>query len=450
MNEEIVEMKEKLVRKLSKEGELDEFEVLVFSRNNKLTRYANNTIHQQINQKVQTAKIRAIKGKKLINVSVTGTEKDIDNAIRKIGSNINASTDLPYLQGFIEKQKYKKIGKFGKSLTAEQRADLVEEIISVSKDYSTKTKMFGTIEALDYDFTIANSNGVEGEHSLNYNNVMILGISEDFNAKGYGRETITTQSPETLKIEEMAKNAVKISLDTMNAKSINPGNYTVILKEQAVREIIKYSIYGLQGPLYHQGNSAYLDKIGEKIFSEILTIEDRPLDPNTIFSSPFDSEGVAKSNKKIIENGIPKTLLYNTITASQYMGDKNLTSGHSFIPYTDYAFGGGAQNIVVKKGDYTEQEMIEDTKDGLLVQTFWYSNTLNWPKGIITGLTRDGLYMIKDGEIKHSVKNLRYTDSFLSFLKEIEGVGKRIRKIMDTNVPPMKIKSFKFSGKSKH
>ena len=98
--------------------------------------------------------------------------------------------------------------------------------------------------------------------------------------------------------------------------------------------------------------------------------------------------------------------------------------------------------------------MIEDTKKGLLVQTLWYSNTVNSKKGIITGLTRDGLYLVENGEIKHAVKNLRYTDTYLSFFKNIDSISKTRQQFVgeyngSSKTPTLKLDSLKFVSGSK-
>ena len=98
--------------------------------------------------------------------------------------------------------------------------------------------------------------------------------------------------------------------------------------------------------------------------------------------------------------------------------------------------------------------MIEDTQKGLLVQTFWYSNDVNPQKGVLTGLTRDGLFYIENGEIKHAVRNMRYTDSYLSFFKNIDALSRNRTQVLDefngsTLSPTMKLEKLRFIGSSK-
>ncbi|MDH5401879.1 MAG: TldD/PmbA family protein [Candidatus Heimdallarchaeota archaeon] len=438
---------------LSKYKELDGYQVLAYFRDHSLTRFANNVIHQQVTSDMLRIQIKGFKGKKLNSITSTANDNQITQVVKEFVENIQQSPEIPYLQGFAEKQNYDEIQATGTILDAESRGEIIERAYAQAMNMDKTVKLFGKVEVLDFAYAVINSNGLEGSHRFNYNDFKVMSIKEEGSNRGFGREIQATREGKDLEVEKLTDSAVKISIDTLHAKSVEPGDYTVILRPQAINELIGYSIYGLSADNFHQGNSAYSDRLGEQLLSENFTVSDLPLDNNSIFASPLDGEGVARKNRKIIENGIPKQVLYDTLSASQFLDDKNLTSGHSNIPYSDYAWG-TLLNLQLTGGDSSEEEMIQDTQHGLLVQTFWYSNPVNMPKGIITGLTRDGLYLIENGEISHAVKNMRYTDSLLEFFKTIQYIGKKHHSMIDegsfSRMPVTRLEKLKFTGQSKH
>jgi len=432
--------------------ELDSYSAFAFIRDHALSRFANSTIHQQVASKALYVQIRGIRGDKMLTLNGGGNASDIDQLVQRMANNIDNAPSLPYLQGFIDKQTYTDVNAMGKVLNADERAEFIATAVDVAEDQDNRAKLFGKVETLAFHCGIGNSNGVEGYQAFNFTDYKILSIITDGENRGFGREVRISRDQE-VDVESLTQSAVSTSQDTLMAEKLDPATYPVILRPQAAEELIHYSLYGLSSQNFHQGNSAYADKIGEQLFSEKLTIEDRPLDSRTMIAASFDGEGVAKQNQPIIEQGVPKQVIYNTLSASQYLGDKMLTSGHDLLPYSDYIWGGSPGNLVVAPGDSSEQEMIEDMQHGLLIQKFWYSNAVNETQGILTALTRDGLYLVEDGEIKHAVKNLRYTDSFLSFFKDVT-IGRTQYSVSGEDtpmlLPTIGLAKLKFTGQSRH
>ncbi len=452
ISDKLAYLTEHATKLLAQHKDLSDWEVLCFARDFALTRYANSVIHQQISSTEISLIVRGAKDKRLLTLRRTvNSESDIEELVEELRKTIGHAPELPFFQGFIENQQYSHVDSRGSLLDEDGRAEIVERAVNQALDLNPEAKLFGKVEILDFEFTITNAHEINASHGFTYNDFKVLSIVEDQGKRGFGREVVAARDPTTFDVETLVESAVKISQDTLHAKPVEPKEYEVILRPAATKEILAYSLFGLSGPIFHQGNSAYSDKIGEKLLSEQLIIEDRPLDPSSIIASPIDRDGVATRNQVIIDHGIPKIVFHSTLTASQFLNDKSQTTGHSTLPYSDYIFFSAFPSALqLKPGDSSEQEMIEETKEGLLIQTFWYSNPVNPKLGVITGLTRDGLYLIKDGEVKHAVKNLRYTDTFLNFLNSVELISKELRTLISSNVPTMKLSKFKFTGQSKH
>ncbi len=452
---ELTHINELLAKELEKSN-LDGFEILTSFRKDALTRYANNVIHQQVESGSTFTNLRGYKGKKLGTVSASISENNISKVVQNLVETIKVSPEIPFFKGLAKEQKYQNFKPIGENYTAENAAEIVSEIVNIGTDLDPRAKLFGKVERIKLDYALLTSNGLEGSHSIRLNDLKILSIIEEGEKRGFGREVAANKTTAKPDVETLTQSAVQISKDTLEAKSVDVGEYPVVLAPQAGAELLSYTLFQLSASPYHQKYSPFSDRLGEQVLSSNFVLYDSPLNPESLMATPFDAEGVPTKNQNIFENGVPKSVFYSILSASEFLGDPSLASGLMGLPYSDYSFGGsGPSNISMKTGDSSREEMISETKRGLYVQTFWYTNIVNGPKGVITGLTRDGLYLIEDGEIKHAVKNLRFTDSLLKFFKSVDLISNTQTALLDEfgnagNIPFYKLENLRFVSKSKH
>ncbi len=185
------------------------------------------------------------------------------------------------------------------------------------------------------------------------------------------------------------------------------------------------------------------DKIGKKIAGENITIWDDALDPAGL-PTPFDYEGVSKKKVMLIENGIAKGVVYDSYTA----GIEGVTSTGHGLPAPN-SFGPVPLNMFMKEGDSSIEEMIASTQKGVYVTRFHYTNVVEPMTTTITGLTRDGTFIIENGKITGAVKNLRFTNSILDALSKVLLISKETKLVEGfggSRVPAIKVESFTFSG----
>ncbi|UCG89858.1 MAG: TldD/PmbA family protein, partial [Candidatus Heimdallarchaeota archaeon] len=229
-----------------------------------------------------------------------------------------------------------------------------------------------------------------------------------------------------------------------------------ILEPAAVGGLIDMPIalYGLSAKMYQEYRSFLRDKIGEKSFSEMLDLWSDPLDKSGLMATAFDAEGIPTKKVDLINKGVVKSLVYDTLTAAK---DEVETTGHNVKLWRVLFFGGSfplANHLFMREGDSNIEEMIAETKNGILITHFHYQNAVNPAKGVFTGLTRDGTWLIKNGEIKYPVKTLRYTDIVTRYLEKIDLIGKYhelqdgYNWIFQGFFPPIKLPSFRFTGSS--
>jgi predicted Zn-dependent protease len=229
-----------------------------------------------------------------------------------------------------------------------------------------------------------------------------------------------------------------------NPSSIEPGRYTVILEPTAVGNLVQFIVGALSARNADEGRSFFSNsgggtKIGMKVVDERVTIVSDPFDAE-VASAPFTGEGLPTRRTVWVENGVVRNLAYD-----RYWAQKQ---GKEPTPST------GA--VRMSGGNATLDEMIRSTGRGLLVTRFWYLRPVDPRTILYTGLTRDGTFLIENGRITKAVKNLRFNDSPIFMLNNLEAMGAPMRVSaseagnagLAIAVPPIKVRDFNFTSLS--
>jgi predicted Zn-dependent protease len=269
-------------------------------------------------------------------------------------------------------------------------------------------------------------------------------------ASGYAN--FVSRNIEDIDVKRTSEEAAEKCLRSKNPREIEPGEYEVILEGYAVSDLLLFLGHlGFGALSVQEGRSFMSNKFGQKITGENITIWDDGLNPES-FAVPFDFEGVPKKKVILIEKGIAENVVYDSYTAGKE--GKNST-GHALpLPNT---CGPMPLNLFLKNGEATKEEMISSTKRGLLVTRFHYTNVVEPMKTIITGMTRNGTFLIEEGKIKGPVKNLRFTESVLKALSRVSMISKETKLASEGTiygrrfatgsvVPAIKVDKFNFSG----
>jgi predicted Zn-dependent protease len=229
-----------------------------------------------------------------------------------------------------------------------------------------------------------------------------------------------------------------------NPVAIEPGRYTVVFEPTAVGNLIQFIARALNARSADEGRSFFSkagggNKIGAKVVDERVTILSDPFDPD-VAGSPFDNEGSPTRRSVWIDKGVVTTLDYD-----RYWAQKK--------GVTPTASGG---SLKMSGGSSTMEEMIASTPRGLLVTRFWYLRPVDQRTILYTGLTRDGTFLIENGKISRAVKNLRFNDSPVFMLNNLEALGVPVRVSASEDggpgqaimVPPLKVRDFNFTSLS--
>ena len=444
--------KEKILDTLDsviKKSEADQTEAVYIGGESGLTRFANSTIHQNVFEVNSKVYFRAALGKR-IGVAATNsfTKPDLEKALSnatEIAKNQKENPDFPGLpskEGVLSLNTYfEKTAHF----TPIQRAQEIKKIFDQAKVHNlTAAGSFSTGEA---EIAVANTNGVICYQPLTstFINIVVTGD----NSSGYA--DYLSRDVHDVKVEHLAQIAIQKCLDSKDPKGLEPGEYDVVLEPTAVAALLEWMNYiGFGSKSFQEGTSFLSNRIGQKIMGENITIYDEGSDESAI-AFPFDFEGVPKQKVTLIERGVAKGVVYDSISAHK---DKVKSTGHALT--SDSAGGALALNLFIEAKDSSFDKMIESVERGLLITRFHYINgLLDTTNALLTGMTRDGTFLIENGKVKHGVKNLRFTENMLKAFSNVAQISED-RKIVNSwwgdvgcvVAPAMLMKDFKFTGKT--
>jgi predicted Zn-dependent protease len=290
-----------------------------------------------------------------------------------------------------------------------------------------------------------NSNGIEVHAFRTRSNINLTVLGEDGDEETAGWAEDNHRDFSKLNVTEVAKRAATKAADGFGMKNLEPGEYELVMESAALAGLAFYmSWIGFSARSYQDYRSFLIDRLGDQLFSKKLHIWDDSLDTRLVTPMVSDDEGVPKSRIDLVDTGVVKNLVYDSLTAAkdgvESTGHNAQIWGRSF-PH--------ARHMIFNDGDSNLEEMIESTKKGILVTHFHYQNPVDPTKGVLTGLTRDGTWYIENGEIQYPLRTLRYTDALPRMLSNIDLIGGYdILRDQDYLVPPMKLSSFRISGSS--
>jgi predicted Zn-dependent protease len=430
----------------------DQTEVLVLATDEHLTRFAANAIHQNVSETNVTLRVRAVFGSK---VGVASGNAPNDSALRKVVESAETAArfqqDNPDFHSLPEPQPAPEAGiaePFGAfveataACTPETRAQGVATVCALSQTKGLQAA--GAFSSTADQILVANSLGVSAYHRSTVAHLLTVIMSDTSS----GFAAATSQDVSELDPEAVARTAAEKALRGQNPTAIEPGAYTVILEEEAVVDMLSTLSYlGFGALSVQEGRSFMNGQFGTKIVGDNITIWDDGHDPRGLVL-PFDFEGVPKQRVTLIEKGIAKAVVYDSFTAGRE--ESKSSTGHSLpAPNT---MGPLPIHLFMAPGTATKDEMLASIERGIWVTRFHYTNPVHPVKTVLTGMTRDGTFLIENGQITRPLKNLRFTQSILEAFSQAEMLGKDCKLVkqgwgsLATCAPAAKIQGFNFTG----
>ena len=418
-----------------------ECELKMMHSKSALTRFANSQIHQNVDEESADVYLTVHKDGKTLsrskNITAIKSSKEfIEEALDSLQESpedttwagLTSKTDS--YDGYLEKHEP----------SPDERANLVKDFVNEGKDMNAA----GYCSTYINNFFIWNTNGLNSTDTSS--SAFIDGIFRtDTSAGSSHRGAVDIKD---LDAAQTGNEAASLAIDSQNPVDIDPGKYEVILGHEAVSTILVFlSVYGLNAKSKIDGMSPIL--INEKQFDEKITLIDTPEDDESI-GFTIDASGAKKHNLEVIKNGIPNTFFHTRRTAKE-LNMKN--TYHELFGWGDN-FGGIATNLELSKGTTSHEDMISSVKKGIFINEFWYCRVLDPITQVVTGLNRNGSFLIEDGKITKPVGRLRFTQSFITSLSQgnVISVGDTSR-YADSEfgegmlkVPKLHLKEFNFTG----
>ena len=287
-------------------------------------------------------------------------------------------------------------------------------------------------DAAQFNATM-NSKGMYGYHQETGVEFTVTVRTPDGTGSGWAtRDYNDVSKLDTAEASAIAMEKAQLSREP---KAIEPGKYTVILEPAASVDLLNNMMGNFSARSADEGRSFLSkagggNKLGEKIVDERVTIYSDPMDPNVPYST-WTGDGQLRKKTVWIDKGVVKNLFYSRYWAEEKKKEP--------LP--------GPSSGVMLGGDASLEDLIKDTKKGILVTRLWYIRAVDPQTLLYTGLTRDGTFYIENGKIKYPIKNLRFNESPVIMLNNLEALGKPQR-INGNMIPPMKIRDFTFTSLS--
>ncbi len=427
---------------------VDGVEVLYTHEWGGLTRFANSVIHQSTFREDTGLRVRVV----IRNRSGVASSNDFsERGAREAAASAKEMADVappdPQFPGLAPKADVPPVDRFfdeTADATPASRADAVARLIERCPAGFVAAGAFETAAA---ELGIANS---EGQFCWSPGTVASLTTVMTGGEHGSGFAEAFSGSAGFLDAEDLGARAAEKAVRSQNPIVLEPGTYPVVLEPAAVATLAGFLAYiGFGGRAYIEDRSCFSGKSGRSVAAPSISIWDDGTDPRTL-GAPFDFEGVPRERVDLIKDGVFVDAVYDLRTGKQA---GRPSTGHGLpAPNPEGPF---PLNLFMEEGDASLDDMIKSTQRGVLVTRFHYSNIVNPIESSITGMTRDGTFLIERGEIVGPVMNFRFTQSIIDALTNVSLVGRKAELASEfffssSRVPALKIEEFHFSGRSDH
>ncbi|MGH9500370.1 MAG: TldD/PmbA family protein [Terriglobales bacterium] len=432
-----------------------------FSTSNALTRFANNVIHQNMAEENVVVSVRTAFGQRTARAT---TNKLDDESLRKV---VQASERLAKVQHPDEDLLAMPAGagRTGEApvptryfpetaaITAEDRAATVEKIVGIAKKNSLTTA--GIVSSSEAVEGIFNSRGLAEWHEQTSAEISITMLGGD--SSGWQK----ANSPDASRLDAvaLAEIAAEKARRSSGPREIPAGKYTVILEPAAVLDMVGFMFYDFGGLAILDQRSFLNDRVGSQVFGENVDIWDDVAHPLQS-GAGFDGEGVRRQKVQLVEKGVVKRLVYARASAERMKRSvykdkvgRIEATGHGFSLPNEV--GEAPMNIVFGSPakPQTIEQMTASTERGVLVTRLWYIREVDPYEKILTGMTRDGTFLIENGKIQGGILNFRFNESLIHMLSNVEAMGTPVRasgeESFDMVAPAMKIREFNFTEVTK-
>ena len=437
---------ERVLGHAEREG-ASECEALVMAEDSALTRFANSQIHQNVAETNVTINLRFVVGRR---VGVASSGRTDDEGIRRLAANAAAIArvveELADWGGLPDPTPIEDVPAGHSDGTAgaspEFRADGVRAVIDAAD--AAGVTAYGSFSTGTETTAVANSKGVRAAATRTVAQLLTVSMGPN-GGTGYAEQAAVDAT--AIDAAAIGREASEKARATANAVAIDAGDYPVVLEEYAVVDLLDMLGYLGFSALAVQEERSFVE-IGKRIGSDQVSVIDDGRDPAGL-PMGFDYEGVAKQRVTLLEAGICRGVVYDAQTAAR---DGGTSTGHGLPAPNPY--GPFPLNQVMAAGTASRDDLVGALDRGLLVTRFHYTNPVHPKLAIVTGMTRDGTFLVEGGRILGPVKNLRFTQSYLDAMAGTVAVASERKTLKGflggVVVPALRLESWSFTGTTEH
>jgi predicted Zn-dependent protease len=420
---------------------VSDLEVLLGAHCAALTRFANNTIHQNVAEQDRWLSVRVAQDQKTARATTNRFDPDsIRRAVEQALALARSSAPNPELLPLTESSLISETKRFDATTAAatpEHRGLAVAEAIRiVESSGQTAAGIYSTGQSIE---AIFNSRGVSAWHAETMAQFSITAMAGD--SSGWAKASAVSHAAiDPVALARAASEKARLSSDP---QEIAPGRYTVILEPAAVLDLVGQMFGDFSATSVNDSRSFLTDRLGTQLFGGNIHISDDVAHPLQA-GVPFDGEGVPRRKLTLVDAGVPRELAYSRSSAHRAGVEP---TGHGF-PLPNEV-GEAPLNIVIAGGSTSVDEMIASTDRGILITRLWYIREVEPYDKIMTGMTRDGTFLIENGRVNCGLRNFRFNQGIIELLNNVDALSPAVRasgeEAFDMVVPAMKVRNFNFT-----
>ena len=421
----------------SKNKGIDEFEIIAIKKNITTVRITDSEIVEIKQNFDKNYGARLIHQKKITSLQTTNIENITDIIDEGLETTIKLKP-RKFWKGLPQKKENIRIeGTFDKKLkhiSGSNATDIAQNMINSSENKKIDT-ITGSLNIVYEDFELNNSNGLNFNNESTYISGIINAESEHsiIPVSGIGHacgRTLSNFSPEQIGID--AKN---MCINSINPQKINSDEYTIIFDPYSVGELLAFVIAeNFNFKTFKEKKSCFSNNFKNKITTEEFNLTDNPHIPEGIGTKSIDDEGTKTEKIKLIENGIFKNIfsnLYDSYKEGEEKSSGNaIRMGSPMGRSADPIPISAPHNLVITAGSSSQEDMIRETKHGLLVGRLWYTYAVNPIKGDFSCTARSGIQIIENGEVIGPGRSVRIVHNLTNLLNNISDIGKDQIRVM--------------------
>jgi len=425
----------------------DQAEICLLAEELALTRFAANAIHQNVTEQNQRLRLRLRRGGR-VGEAITNRSSpaDLEGLVaraRAMAELAAEDSNLPDLTGV---QQYLPVVAFDAAtagMSPDSRAGSVGAVCRAAK--RRKVGAYGAFSTGWQATAVANTRGLFAYQPTTLADFQTVVMDSDSSGQAHA----SAWRASDLNPRALGEEAIHKAVRGRGPRAIEPGRSDVVLDPYASHDLLNMlNLYGMGGRIYQEGRSWMNGREGQQAMAPTVDLWDDPQAAEFLPRS-FDAEGSRKRRLEVVSRGVVRGPVHDRRTAGE------ASTGHAVSPFAPAwlrAIGPSAAHLVLGAGEMSTEQLIRDTRRGLYITRFWYTRLVHPRDCIVTGMTRDGVFAIQDGELAYPVKNLRFTQSYVEALAQAEAIGSETRLILQaeeglaTLTPALRIAGFHFTG----